>query len=95
MRVAQPRSDRSAAVTRLSFARAGVAWLGGALDSGKTQDPYWSPVFKGYEPTKKWLAENKPDVGIVVGAVEPDTTAMTEFPYTRMSMPPPSPRERP
>ena len=40
--------------------------MGGALDTGKTDDPYWLPVFKGYEPTKKWLADAKPDVVILV-----------------------------
>jgi protocatechuate 4,5-dioxygenase beta chain len=40
--------------------------MGGALDTGKTDDPYWIPVFKGYEPVKKWLAEAKPDVVILV-----------------------------
>ena len=40
--------------------------MGGALDTGKTDEPYWLPVFKGYEPTKKWLADAKPDVVILV-----------------------------
>jgi len=40
--------------------------IGAALDNGKTQDPYWVPLFKGYEPTKKWMAEVKPDVVIMV-----------------------------
>ncbi|MEO6341348.1 MAG: class III extradiol dioxygenase subunit beta [Caulobacteraceae bacterium] len=40
--------------------------IGAALDNGKTQDPYWVPLFKGYEPTKKWMEEVKPDVVIMV-----------------------------
>ena len=40
--------------------------IGAALDNGKTADPYWVPLFKGYEPTKKWMAEVKPDVVIMV-----------------------------
>lgn len=40
--------------------------IGAALDLGKTAEPYWSPVFKGYEPAKKWMAETKPDVVIMV-----------------------------
>ncbi len=40
--------------------------LGAAVDNGKTNEPYWTPLFKGYEPSKKWMAETKPDVAIIV-----------------------------
>jgi protocatechuate 4,5-dioxygenase, beta chain len=40
--------------------------VGAALDQGKTGDPYWQPVFKGYEFSKQWLAERTPDVVILV-----------------------------
>jgi protocatechuate 4,5-dioxygenase, beta chain len=43
-----------------------VPAIGAALDLGKTQEPYWSPVFKGYEPSKAWMAANKPDVIFLV-----------------------------
>ena len=33
-----------------------------AFDKGKQDDPDWKPLFKGYEPVAKWLAEKKPDV---------------------------------
>ena len=33
---------------------------------GRTAEPYWRPIFEGYEPTKKWLADLKPDVMIVI-----------------------------
>ena len=33
-----------------------------AHDRGKQDDPDWKPLFKGYEPVAKWLAEKKPDV---------------------------------
>ena len=33
-----------------------------AFDKGKQEDPDWKPLFKGYEPVAKWLAEKKPDV---------------------------------
>lgn len=36
--------------------------IGVAIDQGKTQEPYWQPVFKGYEFSKQWLKDNKPDV---------------------------------
>lgn len=40
--------------------------IGAALDLGKTGEPYWAPLFKGYEPVKQWMKEAKPDVAIVV-----------------------------
>jgi protocatechuate 4,5-dioxygenase beta chain len=43
-----------------------VPAIGAAIDLGKTQDPYWTPVFKGYELSKRWIAENKPDVVFLV-----------------------------
>jgi protocatechuate 4,5-dioxygenase beta chain len=43
-----------------------VPAIGVAMDKGKTGTPYWEPLFKGYEPARKWLAELKPDVAIVV-----------------------------
>ena len=36
------------------------------MDKGQTGTPYWEPLFKGYEPARKWLAELAPDVAIVV-----------------------------
>ena len=43
-----------------------VPAIGAAMDLGKTQEPYWQPVFAGYEPSRRWLAENKPDVVFLV-----------------------------
>lgn len=43
-----------------------VPAIGAALDTGKAADPYWKPVFAGYEASKRWIAEQKPDVCIVV-----------------------------
>jgi protocatechuate 4,5-dioxygenase beta chain len=40
--------------------------VGAAIDHGKTGEPYWQPVFKGYEFVKQWIAEQKPDVVILV-----------------------------
>jgi protocatechuate 4,5-dioxygenase beta chain len=39
-----------------------VPTIGLAFDKGKQEDPDWQPLFKGYEPVAKWLAEKKPDV---------------------------------
>ena len=43
-----------------------VPAIGVALDQGKTADPYWQPLFAGYEFSKRWIAEQKPDVVILV-----------------------------
>jgi protocatechuate 4,5-dioxygenase beta chain len=43
-----------------------VPAIGAALDLGKTQEPYWQPVFQGYDYSKQWLKENKPDVIFLV-----------------------------
>jgi len=40
--------------------------IGAAIDNGKTAEPYWVPLFKGYEPAKQWMADVKPDVVIMV-----------------------------
>ncbi|MBO0808372.1 MAG: protocatechuate 3,4-dioxygenase [Actinobacteria bacterium] len=40
--------------------------IGAAIDLGKTGEPYWQPLFAGYEWTKKWAAENVPDVVVLV-----------------------------
>ena len=43
-----------------------VPAIGTAIDQGKTAEPYWRPLFAGYEPSKKWMKENKPDVIFLV-----------------------------
>jgi protocatechuate 4,5-dioxygenase, beta chain len=43
-----------------------VPALGVAIDFDKTQEPYWKPVFDGYEWTKRWAAAEPPDVVILV-----------------------------
>ena len=43
-----------------------VPAIGAALDLGKTAEPYWQPVFKGYEFSKQWIANQKPDVVLLV-----------------------------
>ncbi|MCB1686916.1 MAG: protocatechuate 3,4-dioxygenase [Halioglobus sp.] len=43
-----------------------VPAIGAALDNGKSGEPYWAPVFAGYEFSKKWISEQKPDVVILV-----------------------------
>lgn len=43
-----------------------VPAIGAALDLGKSGEPYWQPVFKGYEQSKQWMKNNKPDVILLV-----------------------------
>jgi protocatechuate 4,5-dioxygenase beta chain len=43
-----------------------VPSIGAAMDRGKTQDPYWKPLFDGYRPAQEWMAEHKPDIALVV-----------------------------
>jgi protocatechuate 4,5-dioxygenase, beta chain len=43
-----------------------VPAVGAALDLGKTSEPYWQPVFAGYEFSKQWEKEQKPDVIFLV-----------------------------
>ena len=43
-----------------------VPAIGAALDHGKSGEPYWQPVFHGYEFSKQWMKDNKPDVIFLV-----------------------------
>jgi len=43
-----------------------VPAIGAALDLNKTAEPYWKAVFDGYEFSKQWEKEQKPDVIFLV-----------------------------
>jgi protocatechuate 4,5-dioxygenase beta chain len=43
-----------------------VPAIGAAWDTGKTETPYWAPVFKGFDFSKQWIADLEPDVIILV-----------------------------
>jgi protocatechuate 4,5-dioxygenase beta chain len=43
-----------------------VPAIGVALDMEKTDEPYWRPLFAGYEESKAWFAEHTPDVILLV-----------------------------
>ncbi|MFJ6939695.1 protocatechuate 4,5-dioxygenase subunit alpha [Streptomyces sp. NPDC101132] len=43
-----------------------VPAIGAAMDHGKTGEPYWRPVFEGYEFSRQWQRENLPDVIFLV-----------------------------
>lgn len=43
-----------------------VPAIGAAIDHGKTGEPYWQPLFKGFEFSKEWMKDNMPDVVFLV-----------------------------
>ena len=43
-----------------------VPAIGRAIDTETTQQPYWAPLFQGFEFTRRWEAEQKPDVVFLV-----------------------------
>ncbi|HEY1825820.1 MAG TPA: class III extradiol dioxygenase subunit beta [Acidimicrobiales bacterium] len=40
--------------------------IGYALDAHRTEEPYWQPVFGGYQWSQEWMKENTPDVVVLV-----------------------------
>ncbi len=43
-----------------------VPAIGAALDLGKSAEAYWLPLFAGYDFSKQWMKDNKPDVIFLV-----------------------------
>lgn len=43
-----------------------VPAIGRAIDTGITGDPYWAPLFKGFDFSRQWQAAQKPDVVFLV-----------------------------
>ena len=43
-----------------------VPAIGAALDQGKSGEPYWQPLFAGYDFSKQWMKDNRPDVIFLV-----------------------------
>ena len=43
-----------------------VPAIGAAMDLGKTHEDYWKPLFAGYEYSKQWMKDNRPDVVFLV-----------------------------
>jgi len=43
-----------------------VPAIGAAIDLGKTGEPYWQPLFAGYEFSRRWMKEHTPDVIFLV-----------------------------
>ncbi|MBA5635741.1 protocatechuate 3,4-dioxygenase [Duganella sp. LX20W] len=43
-----------------------VPAIGAALDLGKAGDDYWKPLFAGYDYSRQWMKDNRPDVIFLV-----------------------------
>ena len=43
-----------------------VPAIGAAMDLGKDQEPYWQKVFQGYDESRQWMKNEKPDVIFLV-----------------------------
>ena len=43
-----------------------VPAIGAAVDLGKTREPYWKPLFAGFEFSRQWIADENPDVIFLV-----------------------------
>ena len=65
---AQPSKAAGAGHARItaSVYSSHVPAIGAAVDLGKTQEPYWVPLFKGFEPSKQWMKQHTPDVIFLV-----------------------------
>lgn len=50
---------------RFGVATSHVPAIGVAIDKGRESEPYWAPLFEGYEGARKWMADAKPDVIIL------------------------------
>jgi protocatechuate 4,5-dioxygenase beta chain len=66
MATAANRNGKTVAKIIAGVATSHIPAVGAALDNGKTKEPYWRPVFEGFERSKEWIAKLKPDVCIVV-----------------------------
>src|SRR5438045_1006897 len=65
MATAAKRSGRMARIIA-GVSTSHVPALGVALDTGKSGEPPWAPIFAGFEPSRRWIAQARPDVAIVV-----------------------------
>jgi gallate dioxygenase len=63
---ADRRSAKGQATVTGAVFTSHVPAIGAALDHHKTDEPYWQPVFEGYEYSKQWEHENLPDVVFLV-----------------------------
>jgi gallate dioxygenase len=57
--------DSTARITASVFT-SHVPAIGVAIDQGRTGEPYWQPLFRGYEASRNWMQENTPDVVVLI-----------------------------
>jgi gallate dioxygenase len=60
-RTTRSEGGRGARITA-SVYTSHVPLIGVAIDQGRTQEPYWKPLFAGYEPSRRWFEAHRPDV---------------------------------
>src|SRR5580658_3649018 len=66
MAIAANRNGKTVARIYAGLTTSHVPAIGAAIDLGKTREPYWRPVFEGYEFSKHWVSQQPPDVIILV-----------------------------
>src|SRR4051794_7314194 len=62
----QPSRGRNVARITAGVASSHVPAIGAAIDNKQTEEPYWKRVFSGFEKSKEWMANVKPDVVIAI-----------------------------
>jgi protocatechuate 4,5-dioxygenase, beta chain len=68
---AHPRASPRPEAMAVARVTAGVSTshvpaIGAAIDLGNSRDPYWAPLFQGYEFSKRWIEDNRTDVVLLV-----------------------------
>src|SRR5690349_4076625 len=61
-----PSRGRNVARITAGVASSHVPAIGAAIDNKQTEEPYWKRVFSGFEKSKEWMEQAKPDVAIIV-----------------------------
>ena len=56
------RRGRNVAKIIAGVASSHVPAIGAAINNKQTEEPDWKPLFQGFEKSKEWMAEEKPDV---------------------------------
>ena len=65
-----------------------VPAIGAALDNGRASEPYWQPVFAGFDFSKEWIAQQKPDVILLVYNDHATAFSLDIVPTFAMARPP-------
>ena len=68
------------AVITAGIASSHVPAIGAAIDQHRTAEPYWKPLFDGYDWTRNWLEEHAPDVVILIYNDHASTFSMDLIP---------------